>query len=190
MNRWQWMALGAGAGCRGAGGVSGDPSTALMAGGDGDAPGSSVFTDFRGEKPGKIHRITVADLPAPYATDSSLTRLLPSIRPSRGRLAASAVRASRLSNLPGNLKIPDFIRHRPQWRLVFVAGSCPGPHQGLSRHVVSMGKPSFGACVRLRASPCLLESPFTRRAPIRTYVYIANTDSVVRFPYRKRDLVG
>src|SRR5579862_5540180 len=29
------------------------------------------FTDYRTEAPGTVHRITVADLPKPYATDSA-----------------------------------------------------------------------------------------------------------------------
>ena len=30
-----------------------------------------VFTDFKGEEPGKVHHITAADLPGPYATKSA-----------------------------------------------------------------------------------------------------------------------
>jgi hypothetical protein len=37
----------------------------------GGAGNSQVFTDFRGEKPGTVHKITAADLPAPYATRSA-----------------------------------------------------------------------------------------------------------------------
>ena len=36
----------------------------------GDAPGNSVFSDYRAQKPGARHKITVADLPKPYATTS------------------------------------------------------------------------------------------------------------------------
>ena len=35
------------------------------------APPTPPFTDFRYEKPGTVRKITVADLPAPYATESS-----------------------------------------------------------------------------------------------------------------------
>ncbi|MGA2990667.1 MAG: sorbosone dehydrogenase family protein, partial [Candidatus Korobacteraceae bacterium] len=33
--------------------------------------GSSVFTDYRSEKPGATHKITIADLPEPLATRSA-----------------------------------------------------------------------------------------------------------------------
>ena len=32
--------------------------------------GRSVFSDYRSDKPGRVHRITLKDLPAPYATKS------------------------------------------------------------------------------------------------------------------------
>src|SRR5439155_19892351 len=34
------------------------------------APGASVFTDYRGEKPGTFQKITPRDLPPPYASES------------------------------------------------------------------------------------------------------------------------
>jgi len=34
------------------------------------ARASGVFTDYRGEKPGVVHKITVMNLPRPYATGS------------------------------------------------------------------------------------------------------------------------
>ena len=40
--------------------------------GDGNSPeGRGVFTDYRGQKPGMVHKITPADLPPPYATKSA-----------------------------------------------------------------------------------------------------------------------
>ena len=41
----------------------------------------SPFTDFSGEQPGKVHHITPADLPAPYATKSSAVFSRPVPRP-------------------------------------------------------------------------------------------------------------
>jgi hypothetical protein len=45
------------------------------------AAAASPFTDFHGEQPGRIHHITVADLPQPYATKSSAVFSRPVPRP-------------------------------------------------------------------------------------------------------------
>ncbi|MHB8654091.1 MAG: hypothetical protein ACYDA9_09450 [Terriglobia bacterium] len=43
---------------------------AFCAGGQSPAPRSGVFTDYREEKSGVVHKIPVKDLPHPYATKS------------------------------------------------------------------------------------------------------------------------
>ena len=40
--------------------------------GDQNAPAMPPFTDYRGEAPGNTHKITVADLPAPYASQAAI----------------------------------------------------------------------------------------------------------------------
>src|SRR4051794_28911881 len=41
------------------------------AAGQGGAQATPPFSDFRIEKPGAVHRITVADLPKPFATEAA-----------------------------------------------------------------------------------------------------------------------
>jgi predicted small secreted protein len=49
-------------------GCSGAGTNEIQHASQSDPTSSSIFTDYGGEKPGRIHRITAADLPAPYAT--------------------------------------------------------------------------------------------------------------------------
>jgi hypothetical protein len=76
--------------------------------GDGGAP---TFTDYHGESPGTTHHITVADLPAPYATESVDAgphvvprpyTPAPGIKPMRGRRRP---RASKSNSSPAGYRI-------------------------------------------------------------------------------------
>ncbi len=62
------------------------PSAASTPGAGGESaiaapPPNPPFTDFRYEKPGNVRKITVEDLPAPYATNSSTNRAKLTPRP-------------------------------------------------------------------------------------------------------------
>ncbi len=144
---------------------------------------SKAFTDYRGEKPGVVHRITVADLPQPYATRSvdNGPRLI--ARPSSAWPQAPSgfkveLYAAQLSN-------PRLIRTAPNGDL-FLAESAPG------RILVFRGVNSDGRAQTISVFATGLELPFGIAfyppGPNPQYVYVGNTGSVVRFPYQNGDL--
>jgi len=159
------------------------PSPLAWAACGGGTGNSQVFTDFRGEKPGTVHKITVADLPAPYATRSADpgSEIIP--RPANAWPQAPA--GFKVQQFAGSLDNPRLIRTAPDGD-VFVAESSPGRikvYRGIS-------KDGEAASVHVFISGLTLPFgiAFYPPGPDPSYVYIANTDSVVRFPYKNGDL--
>ncbi len=167
------------AGCAG---IDQQPTSA----GDGSKPeGRGVFTDYRGEKPGAVHKITPADLPAPYATKSvdrgpSLIR-----RPQNAWPQAPA--GFKVELYAEGLDNPRLIRKAPNGDL-FVAESEPGRVK-LFRGI---GKDGKAASIQIFSSGFALPFgiAFYPPGPDPKFVYVANTDSVVRFPYENGDLAA
>jgi glucose/arabinose dehydrogenase len=143
----------------------------------------SVYTDFRGQSPGAIHKITPADLPKPYVSKSALNhaRLVPRPKDAWPQAAPGfkvELHAEGLNN-------PRLIRTAPNGDL-FLAESRPGRIK-VFRGITPDGKPEESSVF---ASG--LNQPFGIAfyplGPNPQYVYVANTDSVVRFPYKNGDL--
>ena len=153
------------------------------AAGGGGAGNSQAFTDFRGEKPGTVHKITVADLPAPYATASADpgSQVIP--RPANAW--PQAPDGFKVQQFAAGLDNPRLIRTAPNGD-VFVAESTPG------RIKVYRGISKTGEAASVHVFTSGLTLPFGIAfyppGPDPSYVYIANTDSVVRFPYKNGDL--
>jgi len=144
--------------------------------------GQAAFTDFKREQPGTVRKITAADLPKPYATSSSRNQAQIVARPEGAMPAAPAgftvqLYATRLNN-------PREIRTAPNGDL-FVAESDPGQIE-VFRGVAS-GKPESGGVFVTG-----LEQPFGMAfyppGPNPQWLYVGNTGSVVRFPYKNGDL--
>lgn len=142
-----------------------------------------VFTDYRGEKPGVVHRITVADLPEPLATPSVDNGPRVVRRP-----------ADAWPKAPGGFKVelyatglenPRLIRAAPNGDL-FVAESKPG------RVKVLRGIGRNGRADQVETFATGLRMPFGIAfyppGPNPKFIYVGNTDSVVRFPYENGDL--
>lgn len=148
--------------------------------GDGGAP---IFTDFHGEKPGTTHHITVADLPAPYATESvdAGSHIIP--RPANAWPEAPA--GFKVQQFAGGLQNPRLIRTAPNGD-AFVAESEPGR----IRVYRGINKDGEAATAHMFTSGLTLPFgiAFYPPGPDPSYVYIADTDSVVRFPYKNGDL--
>jgi glucose/arabinose dehydrogenase len=145
--------------------------------------GSPVFTDFRGERPGNIHKITVADLPEPYATDSADpgSRIIP--RPANAWPQVPA--GFKVQQFAAGLENPRLIRTAPNGD-VFVAESAPGRikvYRGIGRNGEAVAVHMFTSGLTLPFGIA-----FYPPGPEPHYVYIADTDSVVRFPYQNGDL--
>jgi glucose/arabinose dehydrogenase len=147
------------------------------------AADENPFTDFHGEAPGKIHHITAADLPKPFATQgvSNFPRLVP--RPADA--LPKTLPGFKVGLFAGGLNGPRLITTAPNGDL-FVAESEPGTIL-VFRGITADGKPQTQETFATG-----LNRPFgIAFYPLGSnpqYVYIGNTDSVVRFAYRNGDL--
>ncbi len=145
--------------------------------------GKDAFTDYRQERPGVMRKITVADLPAPYETKSAVNgpRLVP--RPANAQL--ETLPGFKVALYAEGLINPRLIRTAPNGDL-FVAESAAG------RVSVYRGLGPDGKAQKVEVFAGSLTLPFGIAfyppGPEPKYVYIANTDSVVRFPYVNGDL--
>jgi glucose/arabinose dehydrogenase len=146
-------------------------------------PADNPFTDFRAEAPGVVHRINVGDLPAPYATDSAQRNARIVQRPKDAWIKVPAGFKAEL--YASGLDNPRLLRTAPNGD-VFVAESEPGRihvYHGITKD----GKPQMESVFATR-----IHQPFGINfyppGPNPQYVYVANTDSVVRFPYKNGDL--
>jgi glucose/arabinose dehydrogenase len=145
-----------------------------------DAP--PVFVDYRGQRPGLSHTITVRDLPAPHATASvdngpRLVRRPPGAWP-------QAPAGFKVDLYAEGLRNPRLIRTAPNGD-AFLAESAPGQVR------VFRGVTAQGRAVQSELFASGLRQPFGIAffpAADPRWVYVANTDSVVRFPYRAGDL--
>jgi glucose/arabinose dehydrogenase len=144
---------------------------------------ASPFFDYRGEIPGAAHMIRVSDLPPPFATDSvdNGPHLVP--RPASAWPQAPA--GFHVGLYADGLTNPRYIRTAPNGD-VFVTES----KAGLLRVFHGLGADGRAGSTRVYARG--LNKPFgiafypLGAAP--RWLYVANTDSVVRFPYAAGDL--
>ena len=145
--------------------------------------GQRAFTDYHGERAGIFRKITVADLPEPWATVSvdNGPRLVS--RPANAWPQAPA--GFKVEQYAAGLDNPREIRTAPNGDL-FVAESEPGRLKVLR----SAGKDGKAGKAEVFATGLTLPFgiAFYPPGPDPKYVYVANTDSVVRFPYQNGDL--
>ena len=142
-----------------------------------------VFTDYRGQKPGVVHKITTRDLPAPFESKSvdNGPKLVP--RPSNAWPEAPP--GFKVEQYAVGLENPRLIRPAPNGDL-FLAESRPG------RIKVLRGIDSSGKAQSVDVFAEGLNLPFGIAfypvGPNPKYIYVANTDSVVRFPYNSGEV--
>lgn len=146
-------------------------------------PPKPPFTDFRFEKPGITRKITLQDLPAPFATSSAGNG--PQIVPRPENMWPQAPRGFKVQLYATGLDNPRLIRTAPNGDL-FVAESRPGRIM-IFRGITPDGKPDI---VSTFASG--LDRPygiaFYPLGPNPKWVYVGDTNAVVRFPYENGDL--
>lgn len=144
---------------------------------------SSPFYSYSEESPGKVHKITVKDLPRPFATHSADNQPVPAARPN----------GAMPKTLPGftvdlyatGLDEPREMRTAPNGD-VFLAESSKGEIE-VFRGVTKDGKPettSTFASGLYRPFGIAFYPPGNNPQ----WVYIGDTDSVKRFPYHNGDL--
>jgi len=153
-----------------------DPSPMILT-------GSAAYGDWRSDAPGLRRRLSAVDMPAPYANRSAGNA--PGI--------VAAPRDAGLKVLPGftvrefasGLENPRVVRVAPNGD-VFVAESSAGRIR-LLRTVDGATKPERSAIFAGN-----LDGPFGIAfyppGGDPQFVYIANTTSIIRFPYRNGDL--
>ena len=149
-----------------------------------NAPPPQVpFMDFRYEQPGKVHKITAQDLPAPYATESAGNA--PKVVPRPDGMWPKAPAGFTVQQYATGLDNPRAIRTAPNGDF-FLAESSSGKIK-VFRGVKAEGKPQQTSEFAVG-----LNQPygiaFYPPGPNPQWVYIGNTDAVVRFAYRNGDL--
>lgn len=140
----------------------------------------TTFSDYRTQAPGARHRITVADLPAPYATRSAgnSPRLVP--RP-EGALP-SVPAGFRVTIFAQGLRGPRVLSVTPNGD-VFVAESEDGRIRVLRGVDAAAQSAVFAENLN---QPYGLA--FYPPGPDPQWLYVGNTDEIVRFAYHAGDL--
>jgi glucose/arabinose dehydrogenase/mono/diheme cytochrome c family protein len=146
-------------------------------------PPKAPFTDYRFEKPGKVRKITLQDLPAPFATSSAGNAPQIVLRPEHAW--PQVLPGFKVEQYVTGLDEPRLIRTAPNGDF-FVAESRPG-RVHVFRGITAEGKPGQAEIFATG-----LNQPFGINfyppGPDPQWIYVGNTDSVVRFPYRNGDL--
>lgn len=169
------------------GSAAASPSSAAAPATDTDAASLPLphapFTDFRFEAPGTFRKITLADLPAPFATSSAGNGPKIVARPENAWPKVPA--GFQVTLYASDLSEPRLIRTAPNGDF-FVAESRAGQIQ-VFRGITADGKPE-----QMSTFAEGLNRPFGINfyppGPNPQWVYVGNMDSVVRFPYQNGDL--
>src|ERR1700689_1431738 len=146
-------------------------------------PPTPPFTDFRYEKPGTVQKITVKDLPQPYATQSADNGPDLVARPENAWPVAPA--GFKVELYAAGLDNPRTLRTAPNGD-IFLAET--GPRRvRLFRGLTADGKPQQSAIfVSGLKQPYGLA--FYPPGPDPQWLYVGSEAEVVRFPYHNGDL--
>ena len=146
-------------------------------------PTKPPFTDFRAEKPGTIRKITVKDLPAPFTTKSAENGPKLVARPANAWPQAPA--GFKVEQYASGLENPRLLLTAPNGD-IFLAESEPG------RIRVFRGMTSDGKAEQSGIYASGLNQPygiaFYPPGPNPQWLYIGNTDAVIRFTYHDGDM--
>jgi glucose/arabinose dehydrogenase len=159
--------------------ASSEPAPGTLKG----APPKPPFTDFRYEKPGTIRKITVNDLPQPFATESAQKGPDVVARPDNAWPVAPA--GFKVEMFASGLENPRWMRTAPNGD-IFLAEMEPG------RIRVFRGMTSDGKAEQSAVFKDGLQHPygiaFYPPGPNPEWIYIGNENEVLRFPYKNGDL--
>lgn len=141
------------------------------------------FTDFRFETPGRFRKITLGDLPAPYASRTAQNGPKKVPRPANAWPKVPA--GFKVEMYATGLDNPRLIRTAPNGDF-FVAQSDPGQIR------VFRGITKDGKAEQVSVFAEGLDRPFGVNfyppGPNPEWAYVGDTDAVVRFPYNNGDL--
>ena len=145
--------------------------------------GTAAFADYSQQKPGTFRKITAADLPQPFVTQSVDNQ--PDVIPRPQDAWPQALPGFKVELYAASLDNPRLIRTAPNGDL-FLAESRTGKIK------VFRGVNAKGQAVQAEVFATGLTLPFGIAfyppGPDPQWVYVANTNSVVRFAYRNGDL--
>jgi glucose/arabinose dehydrogenase len=168
-----------------AGIVAASPATLMAQNGSKTITGQAAFTDYSQEHPGVRRKITAADLPQPKETESVDNG--PSVIPRPDGAWPVAPPGFKVQLYAQGFKEPRLMRTAPNGD-IFLADShgdkimvlrgvdADGKAQKISTFATDGLNLPFGIAFYPSANP--------------KWVYVGNTDSVVRFPYKSGDLVA
>jgi glucose/arabinose dehydrogenase len=145
--------------------------------------GKAAFADFSQQKPGIFRKITLADLPQPFATENVFNFATMVDRPQGAW--PQALPGFKVELYASHLDNPRLIRTAPNGDL-FLAESASGKIR------VFRGAGKNGEAEKTEVFATGLEQPFgiafypPGESP--QWVYVGNTGSVVRFPYNAGDM--
>ena len=146
-------------------------------------PPKAPFTDYRYEKPGTTRKITASELPAPFATKSAENE--PNMAPRPKDAWPQAPAGFKVELYTTDVRNPRKILTAPNGDF-FLAESHRGDIK-IFRGIKPDGKPQQTSVFATG-----LEQPygiaFYPPGPNPQYVYIGDTDAVLRFPYHAGDL--
>ena len=141
------------------------------------------FTDYRLEKPGLVRKITLADLPPPFATPSAGNG--PKVVPRPEHAWPQVPAGFKVQLYATALDDPRLIRTAPNGDF-FVAESHTGKIR-VFRGITSDGKPE-----EVEVFVTGLNRPFGINfyppGPDPQWVYVGDTNAILRFPYENGDL--
>jgi glucose/arabinose dehydrogenase len=145
--------------------------------------GSAAFIDGRSMKPGTFRKVTVEGLPKPFATESSSNA--PRVVPRPEGAWPQAPAGFKVEMYATSLDQPREIRTAPNGDF-FVAES------QLGQIKIFRGRDKDGKPQQVSTYATKLNRPFGiafyPRGANPQFVYVGNTNSVVRFPYKNGDL--
>jgi glucose/arabinose dehydrogenase len=143
------------------------------------------FTDYRFEKPGTIRHIKLQDLPQPYASKSAVGG--PTVVPRPENAWPKAPEGFTVGLYATGLTNPRILRRAPNGDM-FLAETSAGDIK-IFRGMTTDGKPK-----EVHVFATGLNTPFGIAfyplGPDPQWVYVANMNSVVRFPYHNGDLAA
>ena len=148
-------------------------------------PPKPPFTDYRYEKPGNVRHIALQDLPAPFASESATNG--PKIVARPKNVWPQAPNGFKVELYAEGLTNPRILRTAPNGD-VFLAETSAGDIK-VFRGITPEGKPK-----QVQVFAIGLNTPFGIAfyplGPDPQWVYVANMDSVVRFPYQNGDMTS
>lgn len=149
------------------------------------APAAADLNDFRHDAPGVVHKVALSALPAPFSTPSA----------GNGPKVVAEPEGAFLS-VPHGFRIEAYARGLSAPRLIRVApnGDIFAAETYAGRIVVLRGRDGSGEAPRREVFASGLQGPFgISFYPLGgdpKWVYVANLNSVVRFPYQNGDMVA